>query len=156
MNAKKDEFLKSMEMLIQKSGSGSAIWEGTMKEYLALVAEEPKIAQSAPARIYDLIASKGVAAQPESEKLPHYEDMVRYNFFSSEIFGIEEPLHDLVRFFRAGANRTETGKRILILVGPVSSGKSTIASSASVRTRAGAKPRYMPLRAAQFMRNLSI
>jgi len=128
MDTKKDEFLKSMEILIRKSGSASANWEGTMKGYLALVAEDPKIAQSAPARIYDMIASKKVSELPESEKLPHYEDLVRYNFFSSEIFGIEEPLHDLVRFFRAGANRTETGKRILILVGPVSSGKSTIAT----------------------------
>ncbi len=128
MDTKKDEFLKSMEMLIRKSGSASAIWEGTMKGYLALVAEDPKIAQSAPARIYDMIASKGVTELPESEKLPHYEDLVRYNFFSREIFGIEESLHDLVRFLRAGANRTETGKRILILVGPVSSGKSTIAT----------------------------
>ena len=59
MDAKKDEFLKSMEMLIRKSGSASAIWEGTMKGYLALVAEDPKIAQSAPARIYDMIASQG-------------------------------------------------------------------------------------------------
>ena len=126
--AKKDEFLKSMEMLIRKSGSASTIWEGTMKGYLALVAEDPKIAQSAPARIYDMIASKGATDLPESEKLPHYEDLVRYNFFSGEIFGIEESLHDLVRFLRAGANRTETGKRILILVGPVSSGKSTIAT----------------------------
>ncbi|MGO9313848.1 MAG: protein prkA [Syntrophobacteraceae bacterium] len=128
MDTKKDEFLKSMEMLIRKSGSASANWEGTMKGYLALVAEDPKIAQSAPARIYDMIASKKVTELPESEKLPHYEDLVRYNFFSSEIFGIEESLHDLVRFLRAGANRTETGKRILILVGPVSSGKSTIAT----------------------------
>ena len=128
MDGKKDEFLKSMEMLIRKSGSASAIWEGTMKGYLALVAEDPKIAQSAPARIYDMIASKGVTDLPESEKLPHYEDLVRYNFFSREIFGIEESLHDLVRFLRAGANRTETGKRILILVGPVSSGKSSIAT----------------------------
>jgi serine protein kinase len=128
MDAKKDEFLKSMEMLIRKSGSASTIWEGTMKGYLALVAEDRKIAQSAPARIYDMIASKGASELPESEKLPHYEDLVRYNFFSGEIFGIEESLHDLVRFLRAGANRTETGKRILILVGPVSSGKSTIAT----------------------------
>jgi serine protein kinase len=124
----KDQFLKSIEMLIRKSGSDIAVWEGTMKDYLSLVAENPKIAQPAPARMYEMIASKGTVELPESEKLPHYEDMVRYNFFSSEIFGIEEPLHDLVRFFRAGANRTETGKRILILVGPVSSGKSSIAT----------------------------
>jgi serine protein kinase len=117
-----------MEILIAKSGSENAIWEGTMKDYLALLAENPKLAQPAPARIYDMITSKGTTEMPGSEKLPHYEDLVRYNFFSSEIFGIEESIHDLVRFFRAGANRTETGKRILILVGPVSSGKSSIAT----------------------------
>ncbi len=116
------------------------MWEGTMKDYLELVAEDPKIAQSAPARIYDMIASKGTTELSESEKLPHYEDLVRYNFFSREIFGIEESLHDLVRFFRAGANRTETGKRILILVGPVSSGKSTIATLLRSGLEAGDNP----------------
>ena len=128
MNSGKNEFLKSMETLIQQSGSENTIWEGTMKDYLVLVAENPRIAQPAPARMYEMVASKGTTELPESEKLPHYEDLVRYNFFSDEIFGIEESVHDLVRFFRAGANRTETGKRILILVGPVSSGKSTIAT----------------------------
>ena len=75
-----------------------------------------------------MIMQKGTAEITGFEKLPHYEDEVKYNFFTEEIFGVEEVLHDLVRFFRAGANRTETGKRILILVGPVSSGKSTIVS----------------------------
>lgn len=128
MVLKDSEIMKSLEALIRQSGSGNALWEGTFREYLALVAENPKICQSAPARIYDMVMSKGVKGTLESEKLPHYEDLVRYNFFSQEIFGIEEAIHDLVRFFRAGANRTETGKRILILVGPVSSGKSTIAT----------------------------
>ncbi len=128
MVLKDSEMMKSLEALIRQSGSGNALWEGTFREYLSLVAENPKICQSAPARIYDMVMSKGVKATLESEKLPHYEDLVRYNFFSEEIFGIEEAIHDLVRFFRAGANRTETGKRILILVGPVSSGKSTIAT----------------------------
>jgi serine protein kinase len=97
-----------------------------MKDYLTLVHQQADIAQLAPGRIYQMTMKQGADSVPDAEKLPHYEDMVRYKFFAREIFGIEEPLHDLVRFFRAGANRTETGKRILILVGPVSSGKSTI------------------------------
>lgn len=125
---KSEGILQSLEALIQKSGSSSVLWEGTFREYLAMVAENPSISQSAPARVFNMITSKGTKEATESEKLAHYEDLVSYNFFSEEIFGIEEPLHDLVRFFRAGANRTETGKRILILVGPVSSGKSTIAT----------------------------
>jgi serine protein kinase len=128
VNGRKEELLKSVEVLIKRSAPESMSWEGTMKDYLMLVAENPKIAQLAPARIYEMIASKGTTELLEPDRLPHYEDLVRYNFFSSEIFGIEESIHDLVRFFRAGANRTETGKRILILVGPVSSGKSTIAT----------------------------
>jgi serine protein kinase len=129
MAADKNSFTESLDALIQRSkGEKSGLWEGTMREYMGLLHEESRISQLAPARIFDMIMQEGVADVSESEKLPHYEDIVRYNFFSQEIFGIEEPLHDLVRFFRAGANRTETGKRILILVGPVSSGKSTIAT----------------------------
>ncbi len=124
----KEGILQSLEALIRRSGLSKSLWEGTFREYLAMVAENPNIGRTAPARVYDMIISKGVRGATEQEKLPHYEDLVSYAFFSEEIFGIEEPLHDLVRFFRAGANRTETGKRILILVGPVSSGKSTIAT----------------------------
>jgi serine protein kinase len=122
-------FFQTLDELIHgHDASKGGVWEGTMKEYLAMVHENPKIAQSAPSRIYDMIMQRGTSEVSEHEKLPHYEDLVEYNFFSDEIFGIEEPLHDLVRFFRAGAHRTETGKRILILVGPVSSGKSSIAT----------------------------
>lgn len=129
MPEKTTRFTDFLDALIHKSkAKEGGLWEGTMKDYMALVHADPKITQSAPGRIYDMIMHTGTTEITEFEKLPHYEDMCRYNFFSEEIFGIEEPLHDLVRFLRAGANRTETGKRILILVGPVSSGKSTIAT----------------------------
>jgi len=122
-------FADSLDSLIKESRSKrEGPWEGTAREYMALAKDSPRICQTAPSRIYDMIINKGVTPITEFEKLPHYEDLVRYNFFAGEIFGIEEPVHDLVRFFRAGAHRTETGKRILILVGPVSSGKSTIAT----------------------------
>jgi serine protein kinase len=102
-------------------------WAGTCLDYLELVRQDPQIAQLAPGRLYNMIIREGFREAAGIEKLPDYEDLVRYRFFEGELFGIEEPLHDLVKFFRAGARRTETGKRILVLVGPVSSGKSTIA-----------------------------
>lgn len=124
-----DRFKESLDELIQQSRSSKGgKWRGTMKEYMNMVKNHPWTAQTAPSRIYNMIMQEGTSEITDFEKLPHYEDEVRYNFFSGEIFGIEDSLHDLVRFFRAGANRTETGKRILILVGPVSSGKSTIVS----------------------------
>ncbi len=129
MVEKNSRFENSLDDLIRQSKSKKdGLWEGIVTEYLSLIHKNPKITQSAPSRIYDMVSMKGTSEVIEFEKLPHYEDMVRYNFFTEEIFGIEEVLHDLVRFFRAGASRTETGKRILILVGPVSSGKSTIAA----------------------------
>jgi serine protein kinase len=129
MPSDNNRFSDSLESLISESKRvKDRRWEGIMKEYMQMVHETPKIAQTAPGRTYDMIIQKGTSEITRFEKLPHYEDLVRYNFFDGDIFGIEEVLHDLLRFFRAGANRTETGKRILILVGPVSSGKSTIAS----------------------------
>jgi serine protein kinase len=102
-------------------------WEGTCLQYMELVKENPAIPQLAPGRLFKMIIDSGT--EPiEGIKLPDYEDMVKYKSFQDELYGLEEPLHDIMRFFKAGARRTETGKRILILVGPVSSGKSTIAS----------------------------
>jgi serine protein kinase len=103
-------------------------WEGTCLQYLELVKQTPSIAQLAPGRLYHMIMARGTEPVRDTIKLPDYEDLVRYGFFQDEIYGLEEPLHDIMRFFKAGARRTETGKRILILVGPVSSGKSTIAT----------------------------
>ncbi|MFH0810564.1 MAG: protein prkA [Pseudomonadota bacterium] len=110
-----------------RAGRKKERWQGTCLDYLELVRKDSQLAQLAPGRIYDMIMKEDVKPAERLEKLPDYEDLVRYNFFDGELFGIEEPLHDLVKFLRAGARRTETGKRILVLVGPVSSGKSTIA-----------------------------
>ena len=103
-------------------------WSGTCLEYLELVRNDPSIAVSAPGRIYEMIKSEGVKDSQEKVLLPGYEDLKVYDFFEEDIFGADEALHDIVKFFHAGARKTETGRRILILVGPVSSGKSSIAS----------------------------
>jgi len=103
-------------------------WEGTCLEYLELIKENPNIAQLGPGKLYKMVMDRGTEPIEDAVKLLDYEDMVRYRFFQDELYGLEEPLHDIMRFFKAGARRTETGKRILILVGPVSSGKSTIAA----------------------------
>lgn len=103
-------------------------WKGSVIEYLEKVRENPDYAMSAPGRLYNMIIKQGTAPTKEKYPLPGYEDMVAYKFFDDQIFGADESINDLVKFFHAGARRTETGKRILILVGPVSSGKSSIAS----------------------------
>ena len=56
------------------------------------------------------------------------DEITRYKFFSDELFGIEEPIARVVEYFKSAAQRLEVRKRILLLMGPVGGGKSTIVS----------------------------
>lgn len=116
-------------VLQQQEELGPQIWEGQVIDYMELVKENPMIAMLAPARIYNMIIKKGVSPVPEHRKTKGYEDLVSYNFFHERnIFGTYEAIHDMMKFLKAAARRTETGKRIMMLMGPVSSGKSTISN----------------------------
>lgn len=121
-----DDFKKAIAA--QKEGREVEQWKGTMLEYLHLVKEDPRICNFAPGRVYNMIVNQGITPVDDELKLRGYEDLVKYDFFKDKIYGTLEPLHDIMRFLKAAARRTETGKRILILVGPVSSGKSTISA----------------------------
>lgn len=94
------------------------VWQGTFRDYIDMLKENPKLAKTAHNRIYDMILSHGVEETPEGKK---------YNFFSNEIFGLEKVLQRLVEeYFHSAARRLDVRKRILLLMGPVSGGKSTI------------------------------
>ncbi|MTT30447.1 protein prkA [Terrilactibacillus sp. BCM23-1] len=93
-------------------------WEGTFAEYLELVRKQPEIAQSAHSRLYNMIISAGV-----SEKNGHKH----YHFFDDSIYGLDESIERLVEeYFHPAARRLDVKKRILLLMGPVSGGKSTL------------------------------
>src|SRR5699024_5506294 len=93
-------------------------WEGTFAEYLEIVKKQPEVAQTAHSRVYHMIKSFGV-----KEK----DDKKVYKFFENEIFGLEDALERLVEeYFHPAARRLDVRKRILLLMGPVSGGKSTI------------------------------
>lgn len=93
-------------------------WEGTFLDYLDLVKKRPEITRLAHARIYDMIVSAGVKNTENGKK---------YAFFESEIFGLDKTLERLVEdYFHSAARRLDVRKRILLLMGPVSGGKSTI------------------------------
>lgn len=92
----------------------------TFSEYLNLVANQPHIADLAHARLYRMIRDAGVTSHPD-RKISHY------NFFANELFGLDEVFHHLVEeYFNPAAKRLDIRKRILMLVGPVGGGKSTI------------------------------
>ena len=95
-------------------------WEGTFLEYFDLVRAHPGIARLAHARIYDLIAEAGVSEGTRGGK--------GYDFFARDIFGLHRSLEQMVEYFKSAARRLEVRKRILLLMGPVGGGKSTIVS----------------------------
>ncbi|NLP49546.1 PrkA family serine protein kinase [Bacillus sp. RO1] len=93
-------------------------WEGTFGQYLEILKQEPWVAQSAHSRVYNMIKDAGVEEINGQRK---------YNFFSNALFGLEEALERLVEeYFHPAAKRLDVRKRILLLMGPVSGGKSTL------------------------------
>ncbi|CAH1053944.1 PrkA family serine protein kinase [Paenibacillus pseudetheri] len=93
-------------------------WSGTFKQYIELLKKDPSPAKTAHSRVYDMIKSHGV------------EDIngrKRYKFFEQEIFGLDRAVEKLVEeYFHSAARRLDVRKRILLLMGPVSGGKSTL------------------------------
>ncbi|WP_342477323.1 PrkA family serine protein kinase [Paenibacillus sp. FSL H7-0350] len=93
-------------------------WSGTFKDYIELLRADPSPAKTAHSRVYDMIKSHGV------------EDIngrKRYKFFEQEIFGLDRAVEKLVEeYFHSAARRLDVRKRILLLMGPVSGGKSTL------------------------------
>ncbi|GKV65608.1 protein PrkA [Sporosarcina sp. NCCP-2331] len=93
-------------------------WEGTFKDYLELLKERKEVAQTAHSRIYEMIESAGIEKQ-NGRKV--------FSFFNEELFGLEESIERLVEeYFHPAAKRLDVKKRVLLLMGPVSGGKSTI------------------------------
>ncbi|HNH81345.1 MAG TPA: LAGLIDADG family homing endonuclease [Acidobacteriota bacterium] len=124
MEHKETEKKPSITELLQahRRERESLHWEGKFREYFEMVVQNPKLSQLAHARICEMILSAGVTKLNEGTR----DEVTRYNFFSEELFGIDEAIEQLVEYFKSAAQRLEVRKRILLLMGPVGGGKSTI------------------------------
>lgn len=101
-----------------RAESEKLTWSGTFRDYIALLRRDPAPAMTAHARVYDMIVSHGVEENGGHRK---------YKFFEREIFGLDRTMEKLVEeYFHSSARRLDVRKRILLLMGPVSGGKSTI------------------------------
>ena len=99
-----DEIFKKIDEHTQKHRVNR--WEGTFRDYLPMVLENPKLAQLAHARIYDIVRSYGVDVDEQGNE--------RFHFFSRELFGIDDALAKVVEYLKAAAMGSEVGKRILM------------------------------------------
>lgn len=127
----------------QMSEKKATNWEGTVIEYLHKVKESPEIAMSAPGRVYNMVTKSGTSEIDPSFRIRGYDDIVGYNFFKDQIFGSYYGIADIMKFLHAASKRTETGRRILMLIGPVSSGKSTIAARIKRGLEEYSVPKYV-------------
>jgi serine protein kinase len=96
-------------------------WQGNFADYFERVKDNPRLTRLSHARIFDMIMAAGV--EPRGDHEPP-----RYKFFADELFGLEKSLQQVVEYFNSAAQRLEVRKRILLLMGPVGGGKSTIVS----------------------------
>ena len=112
--------IMSIEEILAASEREAALydWRGTFADYLAMVVENPSVVKLAHARVRDAILAQKVDTLPTGEPI--------YRLFEKDIFGLDEVLKQIVEYFEAAAKGTETRKRILLLLGPPASGKSTI------------------------------
>ena len=112
--------MMSIEEILAASEREVALhdWKGTFTDYLAMVVENPSMVKLAHARIRDAILAKGVDTSAAGGPI--------YRLFEHDVFGLDEVLKHIVDYFEAAAEGTETRKRILLLLGPPASGKSTI------------------------------
>jgi serine protein kinase len=93
-------------------------WSGTFRDYIQLLHDQPQLAMTSHSRVYEMIRSAGVEERNGTK---------HYRFFENDLFGLDRTLEKLVEeYFHSAARRLDVRKRILLLMGPVSGGKSTI------------------------------
>jgi serine protein kinase len=100
---------------------GSAAEEMTFAAYLERVRDEPQLARLSHALIADAVEAAGTSTGPEGEEI--------FNLFEGELFGHEHVLKQIIDYFRAAGRRLDVRKRILLLVGPPGTGKSTLVNT---------------------------
>lgn len=97
----------------------ASAWEGTFRDYLTnVLIPAPYLGKRAHQRLYDMISAAGVSMDEDGKE--------SYGFFEHDLFGIDAPLAKVVEYFKAAALGSDVGRRILLLYGPPSSGKSQL------------------------------
>jgi serine protein kinase len=124
----------TFEQLIKedRAARDSKRWRGSLLEYLELVRTDATLTKLAHARVYEMIMRVGARDILDSEdarvKRLYKDEAVKvYNFFGEEFFGIEKTISQIVRYFHSASLKGEESRQVLYLMGPVGSGKSSLA-----------------------------
>jgi serine protein kinase len=118
--ARRSEFIDSLSSFSRHHRAQR--WEGTFGQYLEqiLPANPTAMVRSSHEYIWDMLRWHGRGADVD-------ETARSRELFRRDLFGIDEPLTRLVEYFKAAAAGSDVGRRLLLLLGPPSGGKSTVA-----------------------------
>jgi serine protein kinase len=97
-------------------------WEGTLSDFLKdILPKRPaSFIRTSHEYIWDMLLWHGRAAEGDDTERAR-------ELFRRELFGVDEPLGRVVDYFKAAAAGSDVGRRLLLLLGPPSGGKSTLA-----------------------------
>ena len=98
-------------------------WEGTFGDFLTVILppNSTALARSSHQYLWDMLRWYGRNSDGKDESARGRE------LFRRELFGVDDPLSRVVEYFKAAAAGSDVGRRLLLLLGPPSGGKSTIA-----------------------------
>jgi serine protein kinase len=99
-------------------------WEGTFNDFLSniLPANPAALSRSSHQYIWDMLRWYGRESNGGRDETSRARELLL-----RELFGVEEPLARVVDYFKAAAAGSDVGRRLLLLLGPPSGGKSTVA-----------------------------
>jgi serine protein kinase len=97
-------------------------WEGTFGDFLTTIlpANPAALARTSHEYIWDMLLWHGREGEGSDTSKAR-------SLFKRELFGVDEPLARVVDYFKAAAAGSDVGRRLLLLLGPPSGGKSTMA-----------------------------
>ena len=101
-------------------------WSGTFGEFLRTVVpgNARQLARTSHEFLWDMLNWYG---RPNTNGNTSGETAGPKELFKRELYGIDEPLGRVVDYFKAAAAGSDVGRRLLLLLGPPSGGKSTMA-----------------------------
>ena len=138
------DFLKIIQK--QRESGQKESWNGTLLDYLAVIKKNPTHVKLAHKRITDSIESYGVApmedSDPRCRKLFDGDKLKTYNYFKDEFYGHERVIAKIMRFLKSASLKGEESRQVLLLMGPVGSGKSALADAVKKALEKAAEPIY--------------
>ncbi|WP_343731659.1 serine protein kinase [Duganella sp.] len=112
-----DQFRDQLVAYTQQHRAGH--WSGSFAQFMdqVLPAAPAQLARSSHQYIWDMLRWSGKDGG---------DGKLRCSLFADELFGIDDALARVADYFKAAAAGSEVGRRLLLLLGPPSGGKSTL------------------------------